>query len=284
MFDCDGKISISDGSCSGTLRKAEFSNNEFCYVVNKGTPINGEYCICNGRHVFRYIDGSPKCVGKCRVMYIAKNDYTERCGGNGYPVTYKYFTNHIEDDKRVHCSDSKPYVCTYTENQDTEVVYPGDQVTETTDSQHQTTEVVDSKHQDTEVVDSEHQATEAVDSEHQTTEVVVSEHQDTQVVYSEDHVTEIVVLQHQTTEVVDSEHHVTEIIVLQHQTTEVADSKHQVTEAVDLEHQTTKVVDSGHHVVYPVGSTVHVLSFLLSPLAVHMLFFESHIYLNFDYF
>ena len=91
-------------------------------------------------------------------------------------------------------------------------------------------------------------------------------------------------MQHQTTEVVDSEHHVTEIIVLQHQTTEVADSKHQVTEAVDLEHQTTKVVDSGHHVVYSVGSTVHVLSFLLSPLAVHMLFFESHIYLNFDYF
>ena len=188
--------------------KAKFRNKEFCYAITTGITIGGWYCLYNGRATFDSLDDGPKCVSSDNspVLLIKEDKYANLCGSNGYPVTYKHFTNEIGDHRPdVHCSNSTPYVCTYTENQDTEVVYPEDQVTETTDSQHQTTEVVESKHQDTEVTDSGHQTTEVVDSEHQTTEAL----------------------------------------------------------------------DSGHHVVYSVGSTVHILSFVLSPLAVHMLFLKA---------
>ena len=128
MFECNGNISMRDGSCSGTLRKGRFKDKEdFCYLpIN--VAINNWYCISNGPVNFSYNKGKTNCanVDNGLALAITKDAYSELCGSGGLPVTYKYFTEEVEDHSAdVHCSDTKPYVCTLTEHQDTEVVYSG---------------------------------------------------------------------------------------------------------------------------------------------------------------
>ncbi|XP_063923917.1 uncharacterized protein LOC135138028 [Zophobas morio] len=126
MYECDGTIVETDGSCSGTLRKPAFGRKEdFCYATVSAV-VDNWYCITTGGGVnFVYSNGKGKCEstdGRPTLLVSAK-DYKALCESRAYPVTYKYFTEELDDHgSDVHCSDERPYVCTLTEEENSSLM------------------------------------------------------------------------------------------------------------------------------------------------------------------
>ena len=121
MYECDGTIVETDGSCSGTLRKPAFGRKEdFCYATVSAV-VDNWYCITTGGGVnFAYNNGKGKCESTDGrpTLLVSAEDYKALCESRAYPVTYKYFTEELDDHgSDVHCSGERPYVCTLTEAQ-----------------------------------------------------------------------------------------------------------------------------------------------------------------------
>ncbi|XP_063916848.1 uncharacterized protein LOC135132634 isoform X2 [Zophobas morio] len=131
MYECEGTILATSGTCSHSMRKVDFSvKSDFCYARTGSTVNNKYYCIANGPTSVYVYNDKIKCesTDNSPSFLVTKEEYSELCGNRAeYPVLYKYFTNDVgEHSADVHCSDGdRPYVCTFIRDENGNVVYSG---------------------------------------------------------------------------------------------------------------------------------------------------------------